>query len=117
MTHTDVSDSHDLDVGERAFRTAKGVMAFVTVVAKPHELPGCYAFTVSARAVDDNLSPILDHHCRPVTAGPHEVTVQTDLDEDVGTVLDRNRALLLDRLDRAVSNTRAIADLAGVKIN
>jgi hypothetical protein len=117
MTHQDISATADLAEGERMFRTVGGVMALVVVEAVPHENEGHFAFRVAARALADDGSPIPDHHGKPITAGPHMVTVQPDSDVELGEVICTARALMLDRLDRAVGNARAIATLGGVRIH
>jgi hypothetical protein len=109
--HTDISaERPDLEDGERAFRTAAGTQVVVSVAAKPHELPGHFAFAVTARSEE------ADAHGRMITVGPHMVTLNPDGPADLTEIIDRARGHVLDQIDRAVTHARALATLTGVKI-
>ncbi len=117
MTHRDVSaEAADLEVGERAFVTAGGVAARVAAQALAHPLPGHFTVHLTGRALDGDGAPIADAHGRPIHVGPHVVAIHIDADTDLGAALEAARDLVLDRLDRAVAVSRALAGLAGVRV-
>ncbi len=116
--HTDISEAQgDCNGDERAYRTAAGTLAYVSAVAHPHERPGALAVRLEARALDADFEPITDPHGRPITAGPHHLTIHSDQPIDVEAEIERARHLLLDQLDTAVTHSRTLAGLVGVRID
>lgn len=112
---TDITDQFaDLNEGDLVFRAEDGTLVKVRTTPRVMSADRL-AFSITGAWADDDTAKAKRFGDGHFIGRPHDVTIETDTDVDVGSVLNAAREQVVVKVARAAANARAAAALSGVK--